>query len=101
MQNDTPLLTRVLFQLSQQAMVGTGEALLNVRARGGQAGQAGATRAIAATSSEEFDFQGELQKFDKVLMINFGLTIGFLPSCFCGGCCRCRCQSVCEASVCF
>lgn len=49
-------------------MVGTGEALLNVRSRGGQPEQAGAKGARAADSGE-FDFQGELQKFDKVCKI--------------------------------
>lgn len=42
--------------------MGTGEALLKVRSRGGQSGAKGASM----TNSEEFDFQGELQKFDKV-----------------------------------
>ena len=48
-------------------MVGTGEALLNIRAKGGPAGQAdgkGATTSVPTT--QEFDFQSELQKFDKV-----------------------------------
>lgn len=52
-------------------MVGTGEALLNVRARGGASSQMdgkGATGVVA--SSQEFDFQGELQKFDKVLLVS-------------------------------
>ncbi|CAM9367634.1 unnamed protein product [Choristocarpus tenellus] len=45
------------------AMVGTGEALLNLRTRGGQAGQA--AQESSASTSHEFDFQSELQKFDK------------------------------------
>lgn len=50
-----------------QAMVGTGEALLNVRARGGgQPVQAGSANGASAATAQEFDFQSELQKFDKV-----------------------------------
>ncbi|CAN0219807.1 unnamed protein product [Discosporangium mesarthrocarpum] len=41
-------------------MVGTGEALLNLRTRGGQVPQES-----SATTPAEFDFQSELQKFDK------------------------------------
>lgn len=47
-------------------MVGTGEALLNVRARGGPAAQANGKGAAANPTAPEFDFQSELQKFDKV-----------------------------------
>lgn len=48
-------------------MVGTGEALLNVRAKGGPAGQADGKGATASVpTAQEFDFQSELQKFDKV-----------------------------------
>lgn len=49
-------------------MVGTGEALLNVRSKGGQLGVSdGRGKGAASVSTEqEFDFQGELQKFDKV-----------------------------------
>lgn len=48
-------------------MVGTGEALLKVRMKGGPASQAG-DKGVGADHSieKEFDFQGELQKFDKV-----------------------------------
>jgi len=49
-----------------KAMVGTGEALLNIRAKGGPAGQADGSGAASVPSSQEFDFQSELQKFDKV-----------------------------------
>lgn len=56
-----------LFYHSTKAMVGTGEALLNVRARGGPAAQANGKGAAATTpAAPEFDFQSELQKFDKV-----------------------------------
>lgn len=48
-------------------MVGTGEALLKVRMKGGPASQPGEKGVGADDSIEkEFDFQGELQKFDKV-----------------------------------
>lgn len=48
-------------------MVGTGEALLNIRAKGGPAGQTGGKGAAASVpTAQEFDFQSELQKFDKV-----------------------------------
>lgn len=47
-------------------MVGTGEALLNVRARGGPAAQANGKVAASNATAPEFDFQSELQKFDKV-----------------------------------
>lgn len=47
-------------------MVGTGEALLNVRARGGPAAQANGKGAATTPVAPEFDFQSELQKFDKV-----------------------------------
>lgn len=47
-------------------MVGTGEALLNVRARGGPAAQANGKGAATNPTAPEFDFQSELQKFDKV-----------------------------------
>lgn len=51
-----------------QAMVGTGEALLNVRARGGVSSQTDGKGAPAVAPSQEFDFQGELRKFDKVFI---------------------------------
>lgn len=64
--------------------MGTGEALLNVRTRGGQtrggqSGQAGA-KGASATDSEEFDFQGGLQKFDKVKegWISVAFAVGFV-----------------------
>lgn len=47
-----------------QAMVGTGEALLNIRARGGPATDG--KGAASVPTAQEFDFQSELQKFDKV-----------------------------------
>lgn len=49
-------------------MVGTGEALLNVRAKGGQAVQAGDAQ-VNVPTEQDFDFQSELQKFDKVCCI--------------------------------
>ncbi|CBN73862.1 Novel Sm-like protein with long N-and C-terminal domains [Ectocarpus siliculosus] len=45
------------------AMVGTGEALLNIRARGGPATDG--KGAASVPTAQEFDFQSELQKFDK------------------------------------
>lgn len=45
-------------------MVGTGEALLNIRARGGPATDG--KGAASVPTAQEFDFQSELQKFDKV-----------------------------------
>lgn len=47
-------------------MVGTGEALLNLRVRGGQGAQADGKSTGGANAAQEFDFQTELQKFDKV-----------------------------------
>lgn len=47
-------------------MVGTGEALLNIRTKGGPAAQADGKRAASVPTTQEFDFQSELQKFDKV-----------------------------------
>ncbi len=67
-------------------MVGTGEALLNIRAKGGPAGQAdgnGGNGAASVPTSQEFDFQSELQKFDKVT--NMCSRVGGLwtvPRCF-------------------
>ena len=53
-----------------QAMVGTGEALLNVRAKGAPpshgTGARGPATVVPATAVE-FDFQSELLKFDKVI----------------------------------
>lgn len=49
-----------------KAMVGTGEALLSIRAKGGSAAQADGKGVTSVSTSQEFDFQGELQKFDKV-----------------------------------
>ncbi|CAM9150066.1 unnamed protein product, partial [Ectocarpus sp. 4 AP-2014] len=46
------------------AMVGTGEALLNIRARGCPATDG--KGAASVPTAQEFDFQSELQKFDKV-----------------------------------
>ena len=46
--------------------MGTGEALLNIRAKAGPAGQADGSRAASVPTTQEFDFQSELQKFDKV-----------------------------------
>lgn len=47
-------------------MVGTGEALLSIRAKGGPAAQPDGKGAATVSTAQEFDFQGELQKFDKV-----------------------------------
>lgn len=52
--------TQNAFVHGTQAMVGTGEALLNIRAKDGK----GATASVP--TAQEFDFQSELQKFDKV-----------------------------------
>lgn len=49
-----------------KAMVGTGEALLNIRTKGGPAAQADGKGAASVPTAQEFDFQSELQKFDKV-----------------------------------
>ncbi|CAM9489771.1 unnamed protein product [Scytosiphon promiscuus] len=46
-------------------MVGTGEALLSIRAKGGSTSQADGKGAATVSTAQEFDFQGELQKFDK------------------------------------
>lgn len=60
-------------------MVGTGEALLNIRAKGGPAGQADGKAATAGVpTAQEFDFQSELQKFDKV---KNAPTWGACPEC--------------------
>lgn len=56
-----------MFVCGTQAMVGTGEALLNIRAKGGPAVQAdGKGTTASVPTAQEFDFQSELQKFDKV-----------------------------------
>lgn len=58
----------MFFLIFFQAMVGTGEALLHVRAKGAPASQGVGVKGpdgIPATG-EDFDFQGELLKFDKV-----------------------------------
>lgn len=53
--------------------MGTGEALLNIRAKGGPAGQAdGKGAATSVSTAQEFDFQSELQKFDKVKKLKLG-----------------------------
>lgn len=53
-------------------MVGTGEALLNVRTRGGST--ADAKGAATVPTSQEFDFQSELRKFDKVRCCNVSIA---------------------------
>lgn len=56
-------------------MVGTGEALLNIRTKGGPAAQADGKGAASGPTAPEFDFQSELQKFDKVTSYIFWMAL--------------------------